>query len=56
MSRRGTRVAYHMQGQSLTVVSTGFRRKLLEERDAARRDSRLKARCLSNLSAENSIR
>ena len=31
----------------LTAVSADFRRKLLEERDAARRDSRLKARFLS---------
>ena len=31
----------------LTAVSPAFRRKLLEERDAARRDSRLKARFLS---------
>ena len=31
----------------LTAVSDDFRRKLLEERDAARRDSRLKARFLS---------
>ena len=31
----------------LTAVSATFRRKLLEERDAARRDSRLKARFLS---------
>ena len=31
----------------LTMVSAPFRRKLLEERDAARRDTRLKARFLS---------
>ena len=31
----------------LTAISADFRRKLLEERDAARRDSRLKARFLS---------
>ena len=31
----------------LTAISAAFRRKLLEERDAARRDSRLKARFLS---------
>ena len=31
----------------LTAVSADFRKKLLEERDAARRDSRLKARFLS---------
>ena len=31
----------------LTMVSANFRRKLLEERDEARRDSRLKARFLS---------
>lgn len=31
----------------LTMVSAKFRRKLIEERDAARRDSRLKARFLS---------
>ena len=31
----------------LTAVSADFRRKLLEERDAARRDTRLKARFLS---------
>ena len=31
----------------LTAISTDFRRKLLEERDAARRDTRLKARFLS---------
>ena len=31
----------------LTAISAPFRRKLLEERDAARRDSRLKARFLS---------
>lgn len=31
----------------LTAVSADFRRKLLQERDAARRDSRLKARFLS---------
>lgn len=31
----------------LTSISSTFRRKLLEERDAARRDSRLKARFLS---------
>ena len=29
----------------LTAISPEFRRKLLEERDAARRDTRLKARC-----------
>ena len=31
----------------LTAISSSFRKKLLEERDAARRDSRLKARFLS---------
>ena len=31
----------------LTAISAAFRKKLLEERDAARRDSRLKARFLS---------
>ena len=31
----------------LTAISADFRRKLLEERDAARRDSRIKARFLS---------
>lgn len=43
----------------LTAVSADFRARLIEERDAARRDSRLKARFLSyrlNLPSEDEVR